>query len=294
MTRFKHAFAISWRRIQQHTFSNIITILVIATTLSLPAVFWALANNLSHVSNAWRQNSEITAYLISDATTANIDKLVTDLKKDTTIADVRYISPEEGLKELSLQSNLRDLSTALPNNPLPGVISITLKSTLNIEQQAQKLSEALQHNKLISSVQVDATWMHRLHAISATCQRVSLLLGCLLGIGVILIISNSIQVTLERHRHEMSIYAQLGATNWTIRAPFLLAGSFLGCVAGLMTWLIVILLVSILNPSLSQLAHLYDSDWSLARFSILQGLMLLTTSTVLGTLGALFATRKVA
>lgn len=294
MTPLKHAFAICWRRIEQHKFSNIITILVIAITLSLPALFWALASNLSQVSHTWRQNAEITAYIVADTNNSSIDKLVSELKKEPTIAEVRYISPEEGLKELSQQSNLRDLTTALPNNPLPGVVSITLKSTENIEKAAHDLAEVLQHNKLISSVQVDATWLQRLHAISTTCQRVSLLLGILLGIGVILIISNSIQVTLERHNHEMAIYSQLGATNWTIRTPFLLAGGLLGLAAGIVTWLIVILLITLLNPSLSQLAHLYETGWNLARFGILQGLLLLTLSALLGTVGALFATRKVA
>lgn len=294
MTALKHAFAICWRRIQQHKFSNIITILVIAITLSLPALFWALANNLGQVSHTWHQNAEITAYIVPDTIKSSIEKLVAELKNEPNVADVRYISPEEGLQQLSQQSNLRDLTTALPKNPLPGVVSITLKSDDNIEKTAQSLAAMLQHNHLISSVQVDATWLQRLHAISSTCQRVSLLLGILLGIGVILIISNSIQVTLERHNHEMAIYAQLGATNWTIRAPFLLAGALLGLVAGILTWLIVILLITLLNPSLAQLAHLYEAGWNLAHFGIVQGLLLLVLSALLGAVGALFATRKVA
>src|SRR4029079_4243613 len=127
-----------------------------------------------------------------------------------------------------------------------------------------------------------------------TCQRVSLLFGILLGMGVILIISNSIQVTLERHHHEMAIYAQLGAGNWNIRAPFLLAGSLLGLAAGILTWVIVLLLITLINPSVSQLAHLYETGGNLVHFGVLQGLLLIVISSILGTVGALFATRKIA
>jgi cell division transport system permease protein len=292
--RFKqlsNILEICFQRMLQYRAANIITILLLTTTLSLPALFWSITANMNKLSNQWYNSTELTVYLKSQAATADIDNLVSKLRKNQNIANVRYISPEEGLKAMSQQSNLQSLLEALPDNPLPGVIAIELKPSEQITERAKKLQIRLNAISYIDTVQLDSVWLQRLQSILSTFRHLSVILGLVLAIGVVLIVSNSIQLTLERHRHEIAIYQLVGANSVFIRAPFLIAGLLIGLTAGLLTWLIVSIILHWLSPNIDSLAMLYQSNFQLTHFGFFQGIILLLISGMLGTVGATLASR---
>jgi cell division transport system permease protein len=278
-------------RFMQYRVANLVTILLLTATLSLPAVFWLVTANLNKLSHQWYNSTEISVYLKSEAKATDIDTLVYQLHNNPSIADSHYISPEEGLKALSQQSNLQTVLGTLPDNPLPGVIAIKLKPTENLSEAGKALQTKLSANPIVDSVQVDSLWLQRLQTMLTTLKKLSLILGILLLVGGIMIVSNSIQLTLERHRHEIAIYQLVGANSVFIRAPFLIAGLFIGLTAGILTWINVNLILSWLSPNVGNLAALYQSSFELTHFGFVQGLILLMISGTLGTVGATVASR---
>lgn len=291
LKQLRNILEICFQRMMQYRTANLVTILLLTTTLCLPALFWSVTANLNKLSSQWYNSTEVSIYLKSEATTAEIDNAVKNLRQDPTVAKVRYISPEEGLKSMSQQSNLSSLVDALPNNPLPAVIAIELKPSEHLSEDAKALQAKLNTLTFIDSVQLDSVWLKRLQIILTTLKQLSAVLGLLLAIGVILIVSNSIQLTLERHRHEIAIYQLVGANSVFIRAPFLIAGMLIGLIAGALTWIAVSLILSWLSPNVSHLATLYQSNFQLTHFGFVQGIILLLISSILGTLGATIASR---
>lgn len=291
LKQFSNILNICFQRMRLYRTANLVTVLLLTATLSIPALFWSITANLSKLSHQWYNSTEVTAYLKTEAQTTDINTLLDKLSKSPNIAKVRYISPEEGLKAMSQQSNLGALLDALPGNPLPGVIAIELKPSESLSEYAKSLQAELNVVPFIETVQLDSVWLQRLQTILGTFKRLSALLAIILAIGVILIVSNSIQLTLERHRHEIAIYQLLGANRLFIRAPFLIAGLLIGLIAGLLTWAIVSLMVVWLSQHVGVLAALYQSDFQLTHFGFIQGILLLFVSSALGTVGAVVASR---
>ncbi len=125
----------------------------------------------------------------------------------------------------------------------------------------------------------------------STLKKLSFILGVLLIIGGILIVSNSIQLMLEKHRHEIAIYQLVGANSLFIRAPFLISGLFIGLIAGMLTWIVVNSILIWLLPNVDNLAALYQTTFQLTDFGFFQGLILCLVSGALGTVGAVVASR---
>ncbi|MBX9586131.1 MAG: permease-like cell division protein FtsX [Gammaproteobacteria bacterium] len=278
-------------RIAQYRLANLVTVLLLTATLSLPALFWLVTANLNKVSHQWYNSTEVSVYLKSETKKSDIENLMAQLHKDLSVAEIHYISPEEGLKEMAQQSNLQSVLQTLPNNPLPGVIAVKLKPTENLSETAKKLQATLAPNPIIETVQIDSLWLQRLQGMLSTLKKLSFILGILLIVGGILIVSNSIQLTLEKHRHEIEIYQLVGANSLFIRAPFLISGLFIGLTAGMLTWVVVNSILLWLLPNVDNLAALYQSTFQLTDFGFVQGIVLCLASGVLGTVGAVVASR---
>lgn len=291
LKQLNNVLSICLERFLQYRVANIVTVFLLTATLSLPALFWVVTANLNKLNQQWYSSTEISAYLKPQAATTEIKSLMTQLAKIPTIAESRYISPEEGLKAMSEQSNLQSVLNTLPDNPLPGVIAIKLKPSENLIGTAKNLQTTLSASPIIDTVQVDSLWLQRLQNMLTTLKRFSGILAVLLIIGGVLIVSNSIQLTLERHRHEIAIYQLVGANSLFIRAPFLVAGLLIGLTAGILTWMAVGLILFWLSPNISTLSTLYQSGFQLTHFGFVEGLVLLVISGTLGTLGATLASR---
>lgn len=282
---------ICFQRMVQYRGATLITILLLTTTLCLPALFWSVTANLSKLSSQSYNSTEVSIYLKAEASQAEIESLINKVRLYPTVATVHYISPEEGLKSMSQQSNLGSLIDALPKNPLPAVITLELKPSEHLSEDAKALQTQISTFSTVDTVQTDSVWLQRLQIILTTLKQLSGILGILLGIGVILIVSNSIQLTLEKHRHEIAIYQLVGANSVFIRAPFLIAGTLIGLAAGVLTWVIVSLIITWLSHNVSALASLYQSNFQLTHFGFIQGIILLLISSLLGTVGATVASR---
>ncbi len=282
---------ICFDRLSQYRLANLVTVLLLTATLSLPALFWLLTANLNKLSHQWYNSAEVSIYLKSETKNSDIETLLAQLHKDTSVADSHYISPEEGIKEMAAQSNLQSVLKTLPNNPLPGVIAVKLKATENMSETAKKFQSSYAANPVVDTVQVDSLWLQRLQSMLSVLKKLSFILGILLIIGGILIVSNSIQLTLEKHRHEIAIYQLVGANSLFIRAPFLISGLFIGLTAGLLTWMVVNAILLWLIPNVGNLTALYQSTFQLTDFGFVQGIILCLVSGMLGTAGAVVASR---
>src|SRR5690606_36027433 len=129
-------------------------------------------------------------------------------------------------------------------------------------------------------------WVQRLHAILGTGRQVALLLAVLLGVGVVLVIGNTIRLAIEARRDEIVVVKLVGGTNAFVRRPFLYTGFWYGLGGGLLAWVIVALAIFWLGDAVGELAGAYGSDFALAGPGAAHVLAMLAGGTLLGWLGA--------
>jgi cell division transport system permease protein len=132
-------------------------------------------------------------------------------------------------------------------------------------------------------------WLKRLFAIMEIVRRGVLILAGLLSLAVLLIIGNTIRLTIYNRREEIEIYKLIGATDAFIRRPFLYTGFWYGLSGSSMAWLLVNFSFWFLQEPVKQLTTLYDSQFELVTLRLLSSLILLSTGVLLGLVGAWLA-----
>jgi cell division transport system permease protein len=139
---------------------------------------------------------------------------------------------------------------------------------------------------------MDTLWLQRFQAILDLAQRAVLLLGGLLGVGVLLIVGNTIRLEILNRRIEIEIMELVGATGSFIRRPFLYAGAWYGLLGGLTAWFLVTIAVVLLQQPVSRLATLYRSDFPLTGLGPLAMLVILSGSVLFSLIGSWIAVNR--
>ncbi len=115
----------------------------------------------------------------------------------------------------------------------------------------------------VQTVQLDTEWVKRLHAMLDILRRVVLLTAGLLGVGVVLIVGNTIRLDILNRRAEIEVMKLVGASDGFTRRPFLYSGIWYGLGGGLMALILVALAAAVLAKPVDALAQLYGSQFHL-------------------------------
>ncbi len=272
-------------------FASVMTIAVMGVAIALPAGFYLLLQNFQLLSKPWNGNPTISLYLQKTSSDVQIKQTLLQLKNRDDIRNVRYISPAEGLKEFKKNSPFADTVELSQNNPLPPVLVITPKTKLDSERLKKMVSD-LKTLPIVDTAELDLAWIHRLGDIITLGKRIITTIAFLFGVGMVLIIGNTIRLTTQTHRQEMNILKLVGATNAFIRRPLLYRGFLYGCLGGCLAWMLVTLMLWWLQSPAQHLAESYGNSFAMSGLNAAAGLAIILTSALLGLIGSWVAVRR--
>ncbi|WP_226664192.1 permease-like cell division protein FtsX [Microbulbifer aggregans] len=251
----------AWRRFFASPMSSGMTALVIAIALALPAALQLGLTNFQRAVAGWDGQPQISVFVHKRAKEAAVQSFAEELRANTLVAGVTYISPEEALAEFQQASGLGDALAGMDSNPLPAVLLVRPAGSDSAALEA--LATKLRESALTDSVVLDMAWVQRLAQLTELGRRLSLGLACLLALGVLLVVVNSIRLHIENRREEILVVKLVGATDAFVRRPFLYTGLCYGLAGGLIAWLLVSIGVWLLAGPVGGLANLYGSGFRL-------------------------------
>lgn len=268
------------------------TVAVIGISLALPASLLVLVQNVKQVSGSWQGAARISLFLkqgLSDQDVQNTASAVRDTKG---VASLQIVSADQALAEFKSRSGFGDALALLGDNPLPAVLVVQPDAAHSTPETARQLGQSLTRLPQVDRVRLDVQWLRRLQAILDILGRAVLIIGCLLGLAVILIVGNTIRLDIEGRRTEIEVSKLIGATDRFIRRPFLYYGAGYGFTGGILAWLLVTVSLALLGGPVTRLAGLYGSNFSLTGAGLSGALMLLAGGGLLGWLGAWLAVAR--
>jgi len=270
--------------------ATLMTLMVIGVAMALPSGLYILLKNLQDINQHWNNNPSISLYLKKGTPDYQISAMLSRLRKNPGIAQVNYVSPAKGLQEFKKVTQFGNILADLNQNPLPGVIVITPTSVEQSPAKLQRMLARLQNNTEVDVGQLDLAWVKRLYYIVMIGNRIIYSLALLFGIGVLLIIGNTIRLTTQRYQDEMRILNLVGATRAFIRRPLLYRGLLYGFFGGLIAWLLVGITLWWLKTPAQSLAQSYNHNLLLHGLPLFTGLSILGISSLLGLIGAWITT----
>jgi cell division transport system permease protein len=263
--------------------STLLTCTVMGIALALPLALGLLLQNLTLLGTGVDHTGSISLFMQQDDPAA-LHNLVAQLKARDDVAEATLITPEQALQEFEQKSGFGEALAGLDENPLPPVITVEPASDDGAEVTA--LYEYLQTLPGIDVAQLDLQWLQRLQAAVQLASQLALWLTALLGLGVVLVIGNTIRLAIANRSAEIVVIKLVGGTDAYVARPFLYTGFWYGVGGGLIALVLVEISLWTFGSPLTRLLTSYDPAFQLGGLGLQGGFLVVVASGALGWLGS--------
>lgn len=273
-------------RLWQHWLATLMTTLVIGIALALPACLHLLVTNAQRAAGGWHRAISISVYLKMPTSADEGRRLAERIRQRRDVASVKLVTSEEALKAFRTESGFGEAIDALDENPLPHSLVLVPAESFTSPDHVRSLAADLSKLPSVDVVQLDTAWVERLNAILEGIRRGVLLAGLLLGIGIIVIVGNTIRLDIQNRREEIEVTKLVGGSDGFVRRPFLYSGVWYGIGGGVLAWVVTAIVLAVLRDPVSRIAGLYGSGFELSGLGLESGGILVATGIVLGWVGS--------
>ena len=270
-------------RLVNRPLGSLLTILVIAIALVVPAGLRVMVDNARALSGTWQGAADFTVYLEMAVDDPAAEALAEQIGQRDDVERAELLYRFDALAEFRAWSGFGEALDLLDENPLPHAIIVRPTGT---SADLDRLVEDLGALEEAALVQLDTEWLERLRAILELARRVVDVTTVLLGLAVIVVIGNTIRLEIGSRREEIEIIKLVGGSDGYIRRPFLYLGLCYGVGAGILAALIIVLGLGLVASPARALMELYGSNYRLAGLSLADTAWLLGVGGFLGWAGA--------
>jgi cell division transport system permease protein len=208
------------RNFSRNTGMQMTAIGTVAITIVLLGLFLFVRGEVAALGSQLLDQIEVSAYLQSDATPAQVAAIEHFLARDPRVASVEFVSKKQALAELRDRTKGTIDTALLTENPLPDKLRIKTR----VPDEVPTVAASVRRLSGVENVVYGQKIVQRLLQLGVVLRRI--------GIGVIvvffvvagIIISNTIRLTVFARRREIAIMQLVGATSTYIRLPFICEG----------------------------------------------------------------------
>ena len=236
------------RRNAAPTFAALATVLV---TMLVVGVFIPAVEVTNDAANTVRGRLIVDVYMKTSATAADDARVHHELVALPHVKSVQFESKAQAYKQQSAQNPAA--YALLTTNPLPDtfhVIPANPAQVLAIHRELTPRGGVI--DSAIQSVSNKKNYTKRALELTSAVKWGGLAFAALLTIASILLIANTIRLSLYARRREVEVMKLVGATDWFIRWPFVIEGVIVGAAGGVLAILVLaITKIALLDPLFS-------------------------------------------
>jgi len=288
--QWRYAMHGSLSEMWRQPLATLLTVMVIAISLTLPSVCYMVWKNVSQAADQWYPAPQLTVYLSKTLDDDAAENVVAQLKKEEGVEKVNYLTREEALGEFRNWSGFGGAMDMLEQNPLPAVAIITPKLNFQNSGTMDSLRDRVSKVEGIDEVKMDDSWFARLAALTGLVGQVAAMIGVLMIVAVFLVIGNSVRLSIFARRDTINVQKLIGATDGFILRPFLYGGALLGFSGALLSLVLSEVLVMRLESVVTQVASVFGTTFGLHGLAWDESLLLLLIAAMIGWIAAWLAT----
>jgi cell division transport system permease protein len=262
MGRLIFFFQEALRALRRNGAPSLAAIVTTVVTVVLLGMLIPIFQTAQGKSEEVRDQLNVQYALYDDATKAEIAGLQKKLEGIPHVAEVTFIGKDEALA--TLKSELKDKSIVeeLNTNPLPNSFEVKADDAANLPAIREVVYPNGPQGKPFSSIihnefdrQQSAA---KIEEVTSALKIVLTVITALLVLASLMLIGNTIRLSIYTRRREVEVMRLVGATRWFIRWPFMIEGVIVGFAGGLLAililWLGKITVVDPLSDSIELLA----------------------------------------
>ena len=287
--RSRLLFGEAWRSLGANLSTTVAATMTVLIGMFLLGLFIALGTWTVSWSNHVKSELVVRVNFKDSATTQQRNDYARMLQQSpyVKLGGIKYVAKADAYKEMARR--YPDMVKNLTANPFPNSLRVTPNKGENVDKLFNSLTGS---NKpaFIGKVTDGKKLSHRILEVAHVIEVVFTLATLVLVIASVLLISNTIRLSIFSRRRESEVMKLEGATNWFVRGPFMLEGLICGVAGALLAIFFLVLGKTIALPAI--LPHLSgDADVHAMAFPVV-ALVLLAAGLGLGAVGSGLTIRR--
>lgn len=230
------------RRSPLMSIASVTTVLVLTLILGL---FTAVMANLEKLADSLLDEVQVVAYLTDDANKVAVGQ---QFERIPEVTEAHFVSKETALHKLVERMQGKIDVEDLTRNPLPDSFELAVQDANDLEKVASRARRVAG----VESVKYGEEVARRMLNFNALCRSVGVVILGLLFLSTVLIVSNTIRLTVFARRKEIEIMQMVGAAEWFIRWPFILEGVLQGLMGSVVAAALVGTSYAMVVPKLAE------------------------------------------
>ena len=222
-----------------HSMMTFASIGVLTVCLVLTGIAYLFSVNVDSLIDYLGSQNETVVYLNPDLDEEQTAAVDTAIRSISGVSSVQYVSKEDVLATYKgyMEEQYADLWSAFDeDNPFKANYRVTVKDLDNIQQ----ISEELAAIDGVDSVSAPLAMSNVFVQVQNVVTYAGYGLVAILAVVAVVVISNTIRITVFARRREINIMKYVGATNSFIRLPFFVEGMAAGLISALIASVIVL------------------------------------------------------
>lgn len=271
---------------------SLASITCITITLIIVGASIIISLNLKNFTKEIEEDVTMVVFLDADTTEEQISTLTHDIKSIPNVEEIKFKSKATSKNEMMQESDVFKgiMSTwDEKDNPLKDSFQVKVKDIEKIEDSAKQIRSM----EKVAVVNYGEEMVNKLISAFDMVQKVSIIMVVALIVVTVFLIINTIKLTIFSRKREISIMRLVGASNTSIKIPFLIEGLILGFIGSIIPIIVIIYGYTALYNHLGGV--LYSNLISLITpepFIYIASLIVLGIGMLVGMVGSAGAVRK--
>ena len=265
MGRILFFFQEALRALRRNGAPSVAAIITTVVTVVLLGVLVPVFQTTQAKSDQVRGELNTQVEVFPDATKAELRQARADIAALPNVSKVEFVTKNEALAELRQSLGVEkaeELTSQLNYNPLPASFRVTPTDASDLpalERQLEATKTAPVSSALGKVFGRNAA-SKEITKVTSALKIVLTIITALLVLASLMLIGNTIRLSIYTRRREVEVMRLVGATRWFIRWPFMIEGVIVGFAGGLLAILILWLgKLTIVDP-LSKTFHFLESQ----------------------------------
>ena len=238
MSKFKYSFSEAKKNVLRNGLMSVASLFTIASCLVILGVFAIISMNVNYFTDKIEDQCEVQLYINPGTSAERVGIIGEEILGIENVKEATLFTKEEMLayaKNDMFGEDAELLSGFEDDNPFSDSYKIILESIENTSATVAELEKIADVEKVVNKQDI----VNMVLNLSKIIKRFSMSIMLVLLIIAIVIISNTVRLTVFNRRKEINIMKYIGATDRFIKGPFLLEGMIIGFFGAILAFLVV-------------------------------------------------------
>lgn len=206
---------------------SLASVATISACLFLFGIFYAIVSNFQYIVKTAEEKVSVTVFFVEGTEEARMQEIGTMIQNRVEVADIKFVSADEAWEGFR-DDYFGEYADGFPTNPLLGFDNYQVfMNDISMQSALVTWLESIPDVREVKSSELTATTLSGMNQLIGY---VSLgIIGILLAVSVFLI-SNTVTIGISVRKEEINIMKYIGATDFFVRAPFVLEGMWIGLI----------------------------------------------------------------